>query len=499
MQKNFSDFYTNIGFKKYPFRDKTSEKEDSDKLFIAPINYSLLEDVFENKQTAVINGDRGTGKTIMLKDLKSKSLSDKLLCLIDNFEDIPLTNNLTSFYSLILQNIVNEMLIYLALNKKTLKNLSSDDKILLSLLIKKYGETFTEKQLHEKIEKIQLNWFKRLINKFSPSITSFFNFGATAATNFGNELLTKYFGPYLPLINEGSIKKIVPDIKFNVENEFKSIEVSYSLLDKSLALAKKVSNAPAIVLIDKLDEDIRLENDAELISEFIKDLLCDNNLLLNSNIQLIVSVWKIPFKVLTPNFRRSKHFVYDIDWNPEHLEAVLNQRINHYSDSSLTDYHTLFDSIISQDDIDIIFELSNSNPRDLWGIFDCIYNEQHKLDSNTTKITSQALNNGLKSFVKTFAFYEYYPKKKNARKNTNDIYSYIQHLLKLNNDTEFTNDELRIAANTGGSTTNYITGMLNIGLISKTEKKRDGGSVIYEIIDPKVKYAIKNKLEITHA
>jgi len=39
--------------------------------------------------------------------------------------------------------------------------------------------------------------------------------------------------------------------------------------------------------------------------------------------------------------------------------------------------------------------------------------------------------------------------------------------------------------------------MLNIGLISKTERKRDGGAIIYEIIDPKIRYAIKNKLKIT--
>lgn len=181
------------------------------------------------------------------------------------------------------------------------------------------------------------------------------------------------------------------------------------------------------------------------------DLLCDTNLLLNSNIQLVISVWKIPFSFLNSVFRRSKHSVYDIIWNTEHLETVLNKRIKHYSDGILKDYRILFDENISQFDVDMLFELSNSNPRDLWGILDCIYKKQHQLDAHTSKISPQALTNGLQAFVKTFAFYEYYPRKKDARKNTNDIYSYIQHLLKLDNDAEFTNHELLTAANTGGS------------------------------------------------
>lgn len=104
-----------------------------------------------------------------------------------------------------------------------------------------------------------------------------------------------------------------------------------------------------------------------------------------------------------------------------------------------------------------------------------------------------------KGSIPNFSFYEYYPRRKNARKNTNDIYSYIKYLSSLNNTDEFTNDELRSCANTGGSTTNYITGMMNIGLVKKTDLKRAGGSVIYKIIDPKITYAIYHDIEITHS
>ena len=86
--------------------------------------------------------------------------------------------------------------------------------------------------------------------------------------------------------------------------------------------------------------------------------------------------------------------------------------------------------------------------------------------------------------------------KKNAQRNTNDIYSYIGYLLKLKGTIEFTNEELRQSASTGGSTSNYITGMMNIGLVKKTGKKRHGGAVIYQVSDPKVLYAIMNEIDI---
>ena len=88
-----------------------------------------------------------------------------------------------------------------------------------------------------------------------------------------------------------------------------------------------------VVLIDKLDEDMRLENDAELVSKFFKDLVCNNNLLLNPNIQLVISVWEIPFQYLSTVFRESKVSVYYIQWDKNQLEIVLNHRLSVYSSS----------------------------------------------------------------------------------------------------------------------------------------------------------------------
>lgn len=494
---DFEQFYQNIGFSSYPFRDKTAEKENTKDLFIKPINYTILQDAFCSSQTCIINGNRGTGKTIIEKDLEEKRDMKSLTCIITNFESVALTDNILDFYSLILQNITQSFLIYLIKNKKTHKKLNKDDRIFISFLIMKYGDNITNSQLRQQIESVQLNPFKRIINIFSKPFTSTLNYGATAATNFGNELLTKYFGSYFPSVNEKQIKEIFPEIHFNVTNDFKSIEISYSLLDKSLETISRIIGKPPIIFMDKFDEDIRIENDSETLATFTKELLCDNNLLLNPNIQLIISMWTIAFSIISSNFRRSKHYVYDITWNREQLEKVLNQRISVFTNHKITDYKCLFRDL-TEEDLSSIFALSNSNPRDLWDILDNIFYAQFEIDKTSHTISHEAIIKGLHSFVAKFSFYEYYPKKKNARKNTNDVYSYLKHLLTLKDTLEFTCEELRDAASTGGSTSNYITGMMGIGLVSKTDTKGPFGSVIYSINDPKVIYAIQNKIDIHH-
>lgn len=499
MNTSFDEFYQKIGLVSYPFRDRTAEKEDTAKLFVKPLDYALLYDAFTSYQTAIINGDRGTGKTIMLSDLTLNCPPNRLVCSIDSFESISLQNNLLGFYSLILQKITHSLLIYLTQNRKTLKKLSYDNKILLSFLIMKFGDAITDEQLYTQIENVQLNWLQKLLNKFSSPVTSLLNYGATTVTNFGNDLLNKYFGAYLPAINESEIRKIFPDIKFSISKDFKSVEISYSLLNKALLLINNITGSKPLVIIDKLDEDIRMENDSETISIFVKELLCDNELLLNPNIQLFIAVWKIPFSALNSLFRRSKHYVYDINWDSKQLETVLNQRLKAYSNNRILNFHTILHNDVTESNIQEIFNLANSNPRDLWTLFDEIFKAQYSLNNRSTLISNEAILRGINNFVQNFSFYEYYPRKKNARKNTNDIYSYIKYLSSLNSTDEFTHDELRSCANTGGSTTNYITGMMNIGLVKKTDSKRTGGAVIYKIVDPKITYAIYHNIEIVHS
>ncbi len=493
---SFEQFYENIGLIDYPFRDKTAEKENVTELFIDPIDFSYLKSDYDHKKSIIICGNRGTGKTMTLLSLQENPTDNRICCSIDCFEKVELSENRIDFYNLLLENLTRELLIFLSKNKRKLKKAIHDDKILISFLIKRFGDNITDNQLYSRLEEIQLSWWQSKLNRFSTPITSILNYGGTAATNFGNELLNKHFSAYLPNINEGEIKRIFPDINFRVEHEFKSVETSYSLLNRVLEMIVRLTGYAPVVFFDRLDEDIRLENDAELTAKFFKDIVCDSALLLNKNIQLIISVWKIPFDMLGSIFRASKNTVFYIKWNRYQLEKVLNQRLSTFSNGKITNYRDLFDESVTEDILDTIYNLSNSNPRDLWSIYDAIFRQQYSSDSSCNKLTKAAVVEGLHNFVENFQFYEYYPRPKTARKNTNDIYSYIRHLLKLNGTDQFTSEELRNVASTGGSTQNYITSMMNIGLVNKTGEKRPGGAVIYEISDPKVTYAIHEKVGI---
>ena len=108
---SFEEFYQAMGLKSYPFHDRTAEKEDTAELFINPIDYSRLQNVVSSNQTVIICGNRGSGKTITLCDLKSKTESGRLICSIDNFEEVKLENNQLDYYSLILKNLTRNLLV----------------------------------------------------------------------------------------------------------------------------------------------------------------------------------------------------------------------------------------------------------------------------------------------------------------------------------------------------------------------------------------------------
>ena len=405
-------------------------------------------------------------------------------------------DNLHDFYNLILQETTRSLLVFLAKNTKLMRKLPHEKKVMISFLIMKYQCAITDAQLKKQIEDVQLNKIQLFINMISKPLTSILNYSGTTVANFGNQFLNNRFGHYFPQINSDEIKTIFPDIKFDIEDDFNNIDISYSFLDTVLESIKSIVGSPVLVLFDRFDEDARIENDADLLSTFLKQLVTDNSLLLNDNIQLIISVWKIAFKNLSSSFRKSKHNVYEISWSFEYLENVLNHRLSVYSNNKIKCWSEVFEENFSS--IHSIFDIANGNPRDLWDVLDKIFTEQYRIDRNKTKISSEAVERGMKSFVSEFNFYEYYPKRKNARRNTNDIYSYIKILLFLKGKEEFTVTELREASTSGGSIQNHITNMQKIGLVEKTDKKRAGGSVIYRIIDPKVRYVNKHGIEISH-
>ncbi|WP_432612602.1 P-loop ATPase, Sll1717 family [Acinetobacter portensis] len=261
-----------------------------------------------------------------------------------------------------------------------------------------------------------------------------------------------------------------------------------------LKIVEKLKFTKVIVLIDRIDEDQRFENDAELIANYTKLILTDEKLLLTPKLQIIFTSWTTPFNFIKQYVRTQKHSCNIIHWSNSDLESVLNNRLKVFSKNKVINYKDLFASDVTQDDLNAILKLANSTPRDLWHIFSNLLRIQYDKDSLSTKIEKSSIGFALSRFVKNFNYFEYYPRKTNARSNSMDVFSYIDLLLKLDTNT-FNAKQLKEKNQLQHSTAqSYISNMEKMGLI--TLSNPDSGSAQYNIKDPKITHAREREIKI---
>ncbi|WP_046213551.1 P-loop ATPase, Sll1717 family [Paenibacillus wulumuqiensis] len=495
-KSSFKELYSRLGLVEYPFTIYTTENEKDklEQLFIQPSDYAPIIESFNHDRTMMLVGNRGTGKTALLYDLLRKENAElSLICSIDNFSELSTKVELREFYTLILKALTSSVFLSLAHYKSKLNKLGKEEKLLLSYLLKNYIESVTKRNLRDKIEQVQTRKLLRSTKKVYNFFRFTLNYGATAATNFISDTITSHFSKLPPLIQEGKVKEFFPELSTGIDDGFLDIDATYSLIERFINIIKKMGYKKVIITFDKLDEDPRFENDAEGISEFIKPVVTDNKLLLNQEVQLIISVWAVPFALIRDTVRTQKHYCPEITWNDSDLTNALNQRLKTYSNDKITDFTKIFAPNINPTTMKELFKLANSNPRDLWHIINRIFEAQYEIDSEANFLSEEAIVKGFTNFVLKFNFYEYYPKRINARSNTMDVYSYVAHLQKLSNEV-FTKNQLNERAGTGSSTNNYVIAMEKMGLIKKDGQQ--SGAVTYKINDPKVIFAINHGLQI---
>lgn len=492
----FEDFYSQIGFTKYPFSTFTTEKEKDvfSQIFVKPSIYDTILSTYLQGNSIILSGDRGTGKTAIIKKFQDKiEEKNSIVLSLDDFTDLDIDFDSKSLYKFLIKKFSTQLISNLTTFPSRIKLLNTEDKLLLSYLIKHVVPQISKKAIKDKIEKIQLPWYKRLY-KFGER---FFRGAANYTVTVGSHLLDDYIAKHLtgiPALSETTnIKEYFPEIPINFDDEFENQEHNFEFLSTIVVISKKLRFDNIIIILDKIDEDQRFDNDAESISEFIVKILTDNRLLANENIQFIFSLWVTPYNFIKSKVRTQKHYCPVLDWSRQDLETALNQRLFFYSNNKISNYRLLFSDEVTEEQINDIFNIANSNPRDLWHIFDKLLHKQFQKNKKINKIQSETIPVALSDFVTSFNYFEYYPRKANARANSMDIYSYTNYLLKLKSEY-FTKPQLDSQAGTGGSTNNYVIGMERIGLI--VQHSQESGAVVYKIKDPKIVFALKNKLEI---
>lgn len=477
----FREFYTRLGLKENPFASFTTENEGQrfSRTFVKPNDYETILENFSQKNSILLTGDRGTGKTALIKDFVSKLNKDtSVVTHIVDFSHLSQRYELNDFYKFVISNLSVAIFSALADKRRRISRLGKEDKILLCYLLKNFVPQISKRLLREQIEEVQIQWLTRTYKKFENFVRGVFNYSATAGGALIDDYIAKHFTGLPPLTESVKIKDYFPELPINIEEEFIDQEVSYQLLVRVCKLASKLDFERVLVVFDRVDEDSRFMNDAESISDFIVKILTDNKFLLEENFQVIFSTWATPFNFIKDQVRTQKHYCPTLTWTTEDLVKALNQRLRAYSDNRVHDYRQLFADTVTQDELNQVFKIANSNPRDLWHIFSALFKAQFNLDSQSNKIESSTIPIALNQFVTTFNYYEYYPKKSNARANSMDIYSYSKHLLKLDSEI-FTKNQLNEKAQTGSSTNNYVVGMEKIGLISNDNQQ--GGVAYYRI------------------
>ena len=493
---SFKTYYQKLGLNEFPFNTFTTEDElkVAKKIFVSQGEYDPILDGFKDGRNIILLGERGSGKTAILEDFKRYLKSKKLLITtINDFSTLSKTPSNEEVYKLLISEFTITLLESIGNNPLKLWKLSKEERVTLSYLLKTLIPPVTLNTLKDKISALQVPFWSTWLKKGYNAIRGPLNFGGTVAQNLTYQYLLKHYSFLPALENDSQIQEYFPELKLNVTFEFFDQDISLRLLKRLGNISQKLGFEKPTIFLDRLDEDSRLNNDAELISEFIAPMLTNTNLLSISEFQLIFFVWSTPFRYIAELVRTQKYYCPNLEWRREDLEKLLNSRLLTYSKGSITSYVELFDETVSDEDRDKLFVISNSNPRDLIHIFKMLFEEGYRKESSKYKFSKEIVNQTLERFVLDFNYYEYYPRKSNARANSMDVYSFAAHLLKLDNP-EFSKNKLNEMAGIGSSIHNYVIGMERIGLIKNIGQ--DKGFVSYKIKDPKIIYCLKNNLEL---
>lgn len=373
----------------------------------------------------IMVGDRGSGKTAIILDFLRRSTNDhmskKLIVNIVDFSSLKVGFSASDLYKFTIESISRELFERIADNNVSVRKLSREDKISLSYFLHHFVPTHTKAELKRKIESIQIGRVKRSFAWIYRVLRVPANVGINAATHFLGDLLSKTLGTNVP--GESTFREYLPDYSPSAQNDFNDAEASYSRLKQLIELTRRLGFEKVVCILDKIDEDPRFGNAAEEIADFIEPLVTDTKYLLDKDFQVVVSLWIIPYNMLRDKVRTQKVYCPILDWSTRDLENALDRRATVFSEGKIQSFRTLFAADVTDEQIAYMFALANKNPRDLWHLMDKILHAQYSSGIEVSFISNDTMNRGFDNFVSAFNFYEYYPRKANAKASSMDTSS----------------------------------------------------------------------------
>ncbi|WP_454915115.1 P-loop ATPase, Sll1717 family [Xanthobacter sediminis] len=338
---SFSEFYEGFGFSAYPFNSFTAEneKEQQPDLFTLTKLYSPLSEAFKAGQTMILSGDRGTGKTSITYDFVRRAESDQLICQIDDFSSLEKDFSDVDFYKFILSSMVNNFFSNVTNFRHANKKLTDDEKILLTYYYIHFASDSTRGLAQRTARKIQISLVKRLGIKLYNFFRNPFNIAVNVGVTILSDIVARSAGSTTVT---AKVSEYFPEISAGIESKFPKSDDTLEAVRRFADLAFKIGYKKIVIILDKIDEDARLENAAEEIADFVEPILTNNKFLLDEHCQVVVSIWVVPLNFLKDKVRTQKIYSPEIRWEHDDLKRVYERRVKVFSNSLAADFDNTF-------------------------------------------------------------------------------------------------------------------------------------------------------------
>ena len=262
----YKQFYESKGLTDFPFNTFTTEDEIeiAKRIFVSQGEYDPILDSFKSGRNIIILGERGSGKTAILEDFKRfLNTKNRIITTISDFSDLSESPTNEEIYRMLISNFSVELLSRLGRNPLKLWKLNKEDKVVLSYFLSSFISPVSLNSLKDQISSIQVPFWSLFLNKAYNFIRGPLNFGGTVAQNLTYQYLLKHYSFLPPLENDNQIQQYFPELKLNVTYEFFDQDISLRLLKRIGNISEKLGFSKPTIFLDRLDEDSRLENDAE--------------------------------------------------------------------------------------------------------------------------------------------------------------------------------------------------------------------------------------------
>jgi hypothetical protein len=161
------------------------------------------------------------------------------------------------------------------------------------MFLHEYLGASTRALLLDKLKKIQNSPVKRLLIGGYNTCRVVLNYGLRAATTVVSDALTKHFSS-LPAIPTGD-SEYFKRLDTEVDTSFEQSQGQYYYLEKFSRLAKKAGFEKIYIVIDKLDEDSRFQNDEEEVADYLCPLASENRILTSDLFHIVLFAWNTSF------------------------------------------------------------------------------------------------------------------------------------------------------------------------------------------------------------